>query len=356
MHVGRLKWIGVLLSLALIGFIASRFDFAAALAAVSSADPRWLALAALAYMAQFPLRGLRWSVLMRAVKPVSFRSATEVFAIGFMANNALPARLGDVARAFILARREGVPVSATFSNVMLERIFDGLVVVGFLCGVLWIAPPPAGWVHATAYLMAAVFSAAVTVSALIAWNEARFVALAERVLRALPGTLADRLAPRVLGLVERLARGLHCLRSAGTTILVIGLSLVIWSSEIVVYALAQRALGIAVPYLGLTLVMAVLTLGLTAPSAPGFIGVYEGLIIAGLEVYGVRGTAALAFALTMHVIHYVPGTLLGLLAAWRSGTRVGELRQVEVTLASPADDAAVPRSGSQRRRLEPSAR
>src|SRR5215472_5279098 len=109
MRVRLLKWAGVLLSLVLVIYIATRFDLTAAVKAMALADPRWVGLAALAYLVQFPLRGLRWSILMRAVKPVSFTTATEIFTIGFMANNVLPARLGDVMRAFIIAKKENIP-------------------------------------------------------------------------------------------------------------------------------------------------------------------------------------------------------------------------------------------------------
>jgi glycosyltransferase 2 family protein len=325
MRVRILKWAGVLLSVALIAYIATRFDLAAALKAVALADPSWLAIATLAYLAQFPLRGLRWSILMRAVKPVSFATATEIFMIGFMANNVLPARLGDVARAFILAKRENVPASATFSNVLLERVFDGIVVVAFLSLVLLIDPPAASWVGAVAFAMAMVFASAVVACGLVAWNEGRVLRLVASFLSFMPKELTEK----IVALLAKLAQGIRCLKSPKETALVILLSLVIWSGEVAVYFLAERALGISISYLGLMLVMAILTLGLTAPSAPGFVGVYEGLIIAGVGVYGVTEPLAPAFAITMHLIHYVPGTLLGLIASWRSGMRLKELRRVE---------------------------
>ncbi len=325
MRVRLLKWAGVLLSAALVVYIATRFDLAAAMKAIALADAKWIFLATCAYVIQFPLRGLRWSILMRAVKPVSFTTATEIFTIGFMANNVLPARLGDVMRAFIMAKKEQVPASATFSNVLLERVFDGIVVVAYLSIVLWIDPPSAVWVGSVAFVMAMIFAGAVVACVLVAWNEGRVLELVTTVL----GFLPKEIVAKVVALLQKLARGLHCLKSPKETALVVLLSLVIWSAEVVVYVLAERALGISISYLGLTLVMAILTLGLTAPSAPGFVGVYEGLIIMGVGVYGVTEPLAPAFAITMHFIHYVPGTLLGIVAGWRSGMRLKELRQVE---------------------------
>ena len=105
---------------------------------------------------------------------VLLASASEAFIIGFMANNVLPARLGDVARAFVLARRRRIPAAGTFASVMLERIFDGIVVVGFLNAVLWLAPPSGTWIRPLAYLGALIFVGALTVCLLIARFEAPY--------------------------------------------------------------------------------------------------------------------------------------------------------------------------------------
>ncbi|MCK6547871.1 flippase-like domain-containing protein [Myxococcota bacterium] len=318
-------WLGLALSVAFVWYIARNFDLAGALQSMAMAHAGWIAVGSLIYCLQFPLRGLRWAVLMRAVKPVRWATATEVFTIGFMANNLLPARLGDVARAFVLARRENVAASATFSNVMLERVFDGLTIVGFLFLVLVVEPPSAEWVSVAAWLMAAVFVGAVVVSALVAWQEERALRLARLVLTPTPATFSAK----VVGLLERLGKGLHTLKSPKETAIVVALSLLIWTLEVVVYFFVQRAFGMSVSPLGLALVMAVLSLGLTAPSAPGFVGVYEGLVIKALAVYGVGDPLAPAFALTLHLIHFVPGTLLGLAFTWKSGLKLREIRTVD---------------------------
>jgi len=279
-------------------------------------------LAASVYMLQFPLRGLRWAILMRAVKPVSVKTATEVFTIGFMANNVLPLRLGDVARALVLARREDIPASATFSNVMLERVFDGLTVAGFLGAVFLIDPPNVPWVEGAGLITGGIFLGAVTVAAVTAWNEATALKLAAATLSFLPGRIRERL----LTLFEKLAKGLATLRNPTATLKVALLSVAVWGTEVFVYLIAQRAFGLNLSYLHFSLVMAVLTFGLMAPSGPGFFGVYEGLVIAALAVYGIGDPIAPAFAIAMHAMHFIPGTLLGIVFTWKSGLQLKEIR------------------------------
>ncbi|MCA9551909.1 MAG: flippase-like domain-containing protein [Myxococcales bacterium] len=329
---GRIvTWLGLLLSAGLLAWIATRFDLTAAAAALKVADLGWLAVATVVYCALFALRGVRWSILLSPLAPVSWSTAAEVFVVGFMANNVLPARLGDVARAYVLSRRRSIPAAGTFSSVMLERIFDGIIVVAFLNAVLWVAPPDGAWIKPVAYLAALVFVGALAACAIAAFFEAPMLAILHRLLGR--GALAERLC----GLVERLGRGLHALKSPAQTAKVVALSVLVWSIEVVVYVLVARAFGLELPLLGLVLTMCLLTLGLVAPSAPGFLGVFETVVVQALALYGVAGDEGLAYAVTLHLIHYVPGTLLGLAFAWKSGLRLGELRA-----AARAPSAAEP--------------
>lgn len=316
-----ITWLGVALSVALIYWIVTKFDLKDAADALSRADAKWLVAGALVYAALFAFRGWRWALLLRPIKRVSGATAGEVFAIGFMANNILPARLGDVARAFVLARREGITAAGSFSSVMLERILDGVVVVLFLNVVLWIDPPEAAWIGETALFASAIFVGAIVVCGFIAYDEKPVLRLADNLLFF----ASDGLKQKVLGLVVRLAEGLHTLKSLVRTLEIIGVSLLIWTIETSVYVLAAQAYGIEVPVLGMALVMCVLTLGLAVPSGPGFVGVFEYLVIQAVGLYGVVGSDAVAYALSVHMIHFIPGTLLGLAFSWRSGLKLSEL-------------------------------
>jgi uncharacterized protein (TIRG00374 family) len=312
-------------------YLLSRFDVKQVASVLSLAKPGWMALAALLYIALFPLRGLRWAILYRDVKPISSVLATEVFLVGFMANNLMPARLGDVVRAFVLGKREKISVTTTFSNILLERVFDGLTVVGFLFFVLLVAPPEAAWVSAVGALMGLVFFGALAGAAGVAFFEEHTLRLVAWLTKPLPPGIGLKLTT----LVAKLAHGFRPLRSIGAVVSVLGLSLVIWAVEVLVYWVAQNAFGLSIPLLGLALVMAILTLGITAPSAPGFVGVYEALVISAVGLYGISEPIAPAYAIAMHLIHYVPGTLLGLLATWKLGLKVTELRQNTTLLSEP---------------------
>ncbi|MEO1334178.1 MAG: lysylphosphatidylglycerol synthase transmembrane domain-containing protein [Myxococcota bacterium] len=331
-------WGGVALSAILLYWILTTFDLAKAAEVISQAHVGWLIASAVVYGALFTLRGWRWAVLLRPVKAVSAVRCFEVFTIGFMANNILPARLGDVARAYVLARQAKLPTASSFSSVMLERIFDGVTVVLFLNIVLFVQPTSDVWINSVRTLSGAVFVGAIVVCGLIAWREQTVLALVRAVFSFAP----EGLRTRVEGLVARLSAGLHSLRSPSQTATVIALSILIWTIETSVYVLAGYAFGLDIGFMGMVLVMAVLTLGLSVPSAPGFVGVFEGLIITAVGLYGITGDRAFAIALTVHLIHFIPGTLLGLIFAWRSGLQLTELSAAGESPAEPiAADAAI---------------
>lgn len=323
-----LGWAAILglgLSAALVLYLFTHLDLRAVLGAVGRAHPLWLGGATLAYVALFPVRGLRWAVLLKPLAPVSAGLATRGFLIGFMANNLLPARLGDLVRAFVLARKAQVPSPASFATVMLERVFDGVTVVGILSLSLAVLeldnPTRAAQLHGIALLMGLAFGMVLVGCVGLAIWERPTLALVRWGLTPCP----EGLRTKLLGLFERLAAGLHALRSAKEAAQVALLSLTVWGLEVVVYVGVAHALDLEVGPMGLALVMAILTLGLTAPSAPGFVGVFEALVIPALTLLGVAEEPAAAFALLLHAIHYLPGTVLGLVAAWTTGVDLRDL-------------------------------
>jgi glycosyltransferase 2 family protein len=312
---------GIAISAVIIIYMTAQFDLVRTQEIFGAAKLPWLVLAAVIYLLLFPLRGLRWSWLLADIKPIGVSSSTQTLVIGAMANNILPARLGDVVRAFLMSRRAGVPATATFSNVLLERIIDGCTVIALLSGVLVFAPPENDWVGPLGITMASLFFVALAACILLA--------IAPKIFWTVAGPLVDRLpiglAKKVRNKLTLLLTGIKILTRPGLMLRISMISIVIWGSEVAVYVVCQEAFGLNLPIHGAVLVMSVLTLGLTAPSGPGFVGVFEGLIVAGVSLYGVTPSEGLAFAIAMHLIHYLPVTVLGVVFVWRTGLQLRQL-------------------------------
>ncbi|MBI2376325.1 MAG: flippase-like domain-containing protein [Deltaproteobacteria bacterium] len=318
--------IGGAVSAALLAYGASRFEAAPTLAALRRAEPLHLVIALGLFVALYPIRGFRWSRILAPISIVPVKTSTEVIAIGALANNLLPARLGDVARAFVLGRARGVSGAAVLSTVLIERIFDGLTVVLALSLVLALEPPEAAWVGGVGLLTGAIFLSALSVATSIAIFEDRALAAFRGLARPLPRAIAGK----VVGILERLGAGCRALRSPSAWLVTGSVSATIWSLEVLVYAVVARGLGIelgpgGVPVSGLFLMLGVLNLGLAAPSLPAFVGVFEALVVSSLSLYGVRAEEALAFALVLHAVHFFGSTLFGLASLARHGLRIRDL-------------------------------
>lgn len=286
-----------------------------------SVRPWWLLAAVAAATACFPLRLVRWRLLLRGEDGAAYPWAPlwHAVAMGFAANNVLPLRAGEVVRTVAASRLTGARLTTSLASVAVERVFDALTVVGLLALALLLPGKPEGMTvggvpirqaaNAAGLLALAALAAAALVVA--------FPRAAERLVRRL--VPSDRLALRLVELLEGLRQGLDVLRSPARLAAVIGWSLVLWLVNAFSFYLAIRAFALPVGYVGALVLQGVLAFGIAVPSAPGFVGPFEAVITAVLAVYGVGASQAVAYAVAYHVTTFIPITLLGAWSAARTG-------------------------------------
>jgi len=278
----------------------------------------------------FVLRLVRWRLLLRredgSALPV--QPLWHAVAIGFMANNILPFRMGEVMRCLTVTRLAPVRFTASLSSVAVERVFDGLTVVALLVFSLFAAGLPAGVevggvpVTHTATIGGLVMGAAL----LAALAVVAFPAFAERVIvRMIP---SERLAQKLVRIVEGLRHGLSVLKSPGRVVAVVGWSLVLWLVNALSFYLAFLAFGIEANFAAALLLQGVLVFGIAVPTTPGYVGVFEGAIKAVLLVFGVGADHAVAYALTYHVTTFIPIVLLGAWSLFSTSISLQEIREV----------------------------
>jgi uncharacterized protein (TIRG00374 family) len=237
-----------------------------------------------------------------------------VVAIGYEQQH--PARAGEVLRAYVLRRREAIPMSASLATIVVERAFDGIVMLGFVfLNLSELARVTAdsglvGDIRTLAILGAAGFLLAVLAFLLMA--------VFQRQADQAVGWLAQRLLPRSwrepgLGLARRFLSGLASLRSGRDTLMVLGTSVVIWLFETLKYWLVMHAFPFEVSFFALMLMNGIVNLATTIPSAPGYIGTFDAPGIALLGAYNVPQALAAGYTLVLHAALWLPITLLG---AW----------------------------------------
>lgn len=329
--------LGVAISVGLLVFILRQVDLGEVRRQLARAHPGPLALAVVLATLTFPIRTVRWRFLLRtaADRPLPFAPAWHATAIGFMANNLLPFRAGELIRPFAATRLAGARFTAALSSIAVERIFDGLTVTALLTFALLrpgLAPGVAVAGVPVRHLAVAAggLSAAALVVALgvVAWPLA-----AERAVRAIvPGA---RLADRIVGLIEGIRQGLAALNSPARVGGVVFWSLVQWSVNAMSFFVAFKAFEIPVSFTGALLVQGLVAFGVSVPSTPGYVGPFEATIVAALALYGVTEEQSFSYALAYHVTTFIPITLLGLWSLARSPVGLSDLRRAPSPASSP---------------------
>jgi len=320
--------IGLVVSLGFLWYALRDLHLEEVRAALRGAHYGWLLPGVVVYFISVWFRAWRWGFLLRASKRVSANRLFPVVVIGYMGNDILPFRLGELLRAYVLWRKEGINVGATLTTALLERLFDGLTMVLFvLFGLLFV--PLSAFLSRLVTVASAIFSGALVVFLFLAARPD----LLRRVARALIERLAPvRFRPSLVGLVEGVVAGLESLRSGRDVLVLFGVTLWVWILETAKYWLVSFAFAdLHVPYVGIVLMGGAVNLLTALPSLPGYIGTFE-LGIKILEGIGAPLAPAGSYVLVLHAILLLPVTLLGLVfmglegVRWTEVGRLGDLR------------------------------
>ncbi len=314
--MGTRLWLGVALSLALLWLAFRGVEPGELGRALAGVRPGWLAPVLATIAVRFWLTALRWQVLLRPVKRVGLHRLFGVTLIGFMANNLLPARMGELVRAYALGRSEALSKSLSFATIVLERVFDGFTLLAFLVvGALSLRPEP--WLVWSA---AASFGLYLGALAGLLWL--RSGRGRGRLLAWLPAGLARRAG----GLLDSFALGLDVLRDARALLAVAALSLAIWLTSALGLHAMFLAFGLGLPPYASLLVLAIVAVAILLPSAPGYVGTLQIGTVAGLALFSVPEATALSLAILYHAVHYIPVTAAGLAYLGALNLTLGELR------------------------------
>lgn len=250
----------------------------------------------------------RWHYLLRPLKPIPLKNMWPATVIGYMGNNVYPFRAGEVIRAYVLKRKEGVGMSASLATVVVERMFDGLVMLMFVLIALPTIPNLPNWLRLTVILASAGFFGALLVFfAWATWQDAAQKIYTWFIRRLLP----QRFQEPVLHMANNFTTGLISLRSFKDVAMVFVTSTVIWLLETIKYWFVMHAFNFSVSFLVLMLMNGVVNLATTIPSAPGYIGTFDGPGIEVLRVFGIDPALAAGYTLTLHAALWLPITLLG---------------------------------------------
>ena len=324
--------LGILVSIFFLWLTVPKLGLGTVAVYLRQAHYWWIVPGVVVYFGAVWARTWRWHYLLRSVKSISLRELFPVVCIGYFGNNVYPARAGELIRAFVLRRNNNVPIGASLATIIIERVFDGLVMLLFVVFAL----PFVGANNIPSVYRSAIVTFAVIFLAALAiffW-----MAVDQRHVPAVYSFLADHFLPgRFRGSVdafyERFILGLHSLRSGRDVTMVFATSAVIWLTETVKYWFVLHAFGLQhqVSFVGLMLMNGIVNLATTLPSAPGYLGTFEvGASV--LAALGVGYSLAFGYTIVLHAALWFPITVLGAWYMWREGVRWRDFRSAEGTV------------------------
>lgn len=312
-----------LLTLALLAYFLRDADPAVMWAEVRRANG-WLLMAALGFTAlTYVLRAWRWQSLLAPIGPTRFSVALRTTIIGFAASAILPARAGEVLRPYLLARKEGLPATAAFATIILERLLDMATVLLLFALFVFTVPPgliAAGapeWSDVTFW--GAVSAAAAVLGLLLlfalAGHPERLGRAALRIERVLPQALARKVA----GFVKTFAQGLAVMRDPARLLAALAQSFPLWLSISAGIWLTSLAFHITFPFMASFLVATLLVVGVAVPT-PGAIGGFHAAYqIAVVMFFNAPDDRAKSAAIVLHAISFVPVAVVGMALMAREG-------------------------------------
>ncbi len=279
------------------------------------------------------VRCYRWSLLMRPVAPMSPWRLFPYAIIGYMANNLLPARAGEVVRAYVLGDREKVSRMGTFGTIAVERLFDGSVLVLMLLisgSIVGFEDPK---LRTIAIASSVLFIAAVAAFYILTLSEAR----AKRVIHYLLRVLPDRFEPRAEHIADQLVLSLRSVHDPRSLFLVVLLSGVAWTVEASAYMVIGAGFDLGVGFGQYTLLLSAANLAIIIPTFFGGTGPFEWAAKLVLVGAGVPDSLASAYSVVAHAVIFVPTTIVGLVLLWSFGVSFGRITNVSVE-----EDATLP--------------
>ena len=318
---------GILISAIAVLLILYFVDLQRLFGALQQADYRFVALFFVISVGWLAVRALVWRTLLQEQATLSqvFLTLNE----GYLLNNILPFRLGELGRAFILSKKAGMGFLQVFSTIIIERGLDVALAAGLLFATLPFVMK-ASWASQAAVIMGSLVIIGLGFLYLLARNQSWATRQYDRWSARIP-ILRRLIGPQHL---SAFFTGLAALTDGRRFLKVILLMLINWGVALAQFYTLLRGFFPAAQLLWAGFTLAVMAMGVAAPSSPGSVGVLEASVIGALSAFGLDPSVTLAVALTAHLGNYLTTGLIGVYALSRDGQSLSGLYQ-DVRRISP---------------------
>lgn len=273
------------------------------------------------YMSSFFVRALRWQFILFPIKAVSYSISYRIIIIGWMTNNILPARIGEIVRAYLIGKKEKISKTSSLATIVLERVFDGITLLIILL-IFSISLPLPNLIKDIV-----IFSSCLFFIALSALLSLRF--FGSRMARFLH-VIPERFQKKILIHFDNFNSGLRVLSLNGIAFLkLVVYSIVIWLLEGSMYYFVLESFGLNLDFYVAFFLLAVVNLGILVPAAPGYIGTFQFFSIMALSIFGIDKNTGFSVSIVLHALQYFPITFLGLYYLGKEGIKLSNIARVK---------------------------
>ncbi len=318
--------LGLLFSLLFLYLAFRRVEFKHMAAALTSVD-YWYVLPTVAViLLSLWLRAWRWRYFLLPLQNVGMTPLFNSLLIGYLFNIFLPAHLGEIVRAFVLARKTPLTATAVFGTIVIERIIDVLAMLLLLAAAMIVYPFPQ-WVKTGGYLTSALVVLLFVLLVLMKKYRTFSLRLLDRIIRPLSAGLAARLTH----MLDSFIQGILPLQKKSHILIVALQSIALWACYGLIFQLVLHAFDFIhlyhLPWTAALVLLVITTFGVLVPSSPGYVGTYHYLCQVSLGLFGVPASPALTYAIIMHGINFFPVLILGLIILSKEGLSISSVRK-----------------------------
>ncbi len=309
--------LGIAISAGLIAYLLATVDLRALGTQLRNAEWGWVAAAAILAPLGLWARAARWRYLFPPRSdPPGLVAATM---IGYMVNNVLPLRAGEVARVYVVAHRWGHGFWTILGTVVVERVLDGMTIV-LMIGISVLLIPVPAYLQWGALVMLAINLVGIAALVGMAWRPEAMHAIARWMFRHWP-----RLQGLITRVFDRFVRGVHGVRTPEHALPLLAWTVVAWGLPVFAAWTVMRAMHLSLSWVAPWVVLAFVGVSVSIPSAPGFIGVFHAAAAVAVGILGVPRAEAVGYAIILHAVQFIPVTLVGWLFLVREHVTLAEV-------------------------------
>jgi len=328
--------IGILISLIFLYFAVSSEDVKIDqfIKAIKEAKYLYLLPTLFLVISMFLCRAYRWKFLISPVKTMRFKRLFSALMIGTMANNVLPFRIGEIVRAFVIGKTEGVSRSASFASIVVERVIDVFTIFIIAAIVLFFYKTPTGTIPIPFKEIGLVICVFIFLFFIITIFLIKKTSKTLKILKKILSPLPLKYSEKLIQIAESFIEGLKIVKKKEYYFIISLTSILIWLLFVFEVYVLFLAFSLPtehnIPFMASFIIVIVVTFAIMIPSSPGFIGTFHLICQKGLVLFSIPESTALAYAVILHALSFLPTLLIGLIFFWKENFTFSQIKMEKI--------------------------